>query len=635
MAERKHKVTRLETESFVADTLSVKALLQEEVFSNILFIMGGIACVTALLGLFFDESNIIVYTFSVAVVYALAIFGILNSPLEEKDDKSAIIQNIPNKDYLLCLGTEVKEFAGDAVKSAKKKGNLVRPLMVNSATVMRHFLCMATIGAGKSVLMKGLIEQHAIAGGGLLCVDGKGTAEFAKEIFGLIASIGREDDFIHLNFLDMDNTHTINPLLSGSANSIYEILIALLIGEENEWKAKQKEFMKNVLKLMVWRRDNEKDFLFNFSELLSVMDIVSLAQTAIKFKKYAEDSVAIRDFVKYVTSSIALSYEDFLRGDENSKDWVKSVIKACEGKGQGIYDVSVCVGAWRSVITNLSSDYGRVFNDPNPDISLWEATQRNKIIFVTLPTMDSDTTPKELGRLLLGLIKGVAAQKAKDAREPKIPFICFFDELGSYVIEGFGRLESKSRSLGISVIPFFQSPAQIDVVAKNDYERKEIIDVTGVHILMKNMHPETSEFYVKMIEKEKVLTKDYTERKEFAKGEGSSEINYKMEERDAFKHSEVQNMNNGEMMIFENGKMHRAIAQAETTLLTMGKKITYEGMSDEKIPITQYVTKRIFFDSVEKVVRNIDSLNNKDFLNNPKFKKLDPKTKAENKVETA
>ena len=38
----------------------------------------------------------------------------------------------------------------------------------------------------------------------------------------------------------MDNTHTINPLLVGSALAIYEILIALLIGEENEWKEKNK-----------------------------------------------------------------------------------------------------------------------------------------------------------------------------------------------------------------------------------------------------------------------------------------------------------------------------------------------------------------------------------------------------------
>ena len=95
-------------------------------------------------------------------------------------------------------------------------------------------------------------------------------------------------------------------------------------------------------------------------------------------------------------------------------------------------------------------------------------------------------------------------------------------------------------------------------------------------------------------------------------------------------------MNNGEMMIFENGKMHRAIAQAETTLLTMGKKITYEGMSEEKIPITQYATKRIFFDSVDKVVRSIEFLNNKEFLNNPKFKKSEPEVnESEAETETA
>lgn len=228
--------------------------------------------------------------------------------------------------------------------------------------------------------------------------------------------------------------------------------------------------------------------------------------------------------------------------------------------------------------------------------------------FVTLPTMDSDTTPKELGRLILGLIKGVAAQKAKFAKEPKIPFACFLDELGSYVIEGFGRLESKSRSLGISIFPFFQSPAQIDVVAKNDYERKEIIDVTGVHILMKNMHPETTEFYAKMVEKIKVMSRDFVKRRDFAKGQGAVEDTYKVEEKDAIEHNEVVNMNNGEMIIFANGKLHRAIAQAESSLLSMGKKTTYQGMSDEKIPLTQYVSKREFFNKVSNILNELQNV---------------------------
>ncbi|EPM8362096.1 type IV secretory system conjugative DNA transfer family protein, partial [Campylobacter jejuni] len=145
--------------------------------------------------------------------------------------------------------------------------------------------------------MKGLIEQYAILGGGCFIIEGKGTDEFAKEIYGLVASVGREDDFVHLNFLDMDNTHTINPLLSGGALSIYEILIALLIGEENEWKEKQKEFMKNILKLMVYKRDNEKDFVFDFSALTNMMSLATLIKYALDYKHLARENVGIMDFV--------------------------------------------------------------------------------------------------------------------------------------------------------------------------------------------------------------------------------------------------------------------------------------------------------------------------------------------------
>ncbi|WP_300827206.1 type IV secretory system conjugative DNA transfer family protein [Helicobacter sp. UBA3407] len=583
-------------------------LQQEDILKKILFACGILACVLSLVASFITNGvNIMLFIIVIAVLYACAMMTLYlyNDP---KDTKEAVIPNERNKNYLLCLGTEVKKFYGDAVKSGKALNNKIRPILINAETMKRHFLCMATIGAGKSVLMKGLIEQYTLLGGGMMIVDGKGTDEFAKEIYGLVASLGREDDFVYLNFLDMDNTHTINPLLSGGALSIYEILIALLIGEENEWKEKQKEFMKCVLKLMVYKRDNEKDFIFDFSALTNMMSLTTLVKEAINYKHLAHTNIGIMDFVKYVSSTIEVDIQEFLNGNKDDKKWVEEMYKKTSGEGQGIYDVSVCVGAWRNVLTNLSSDYGRIFNAPNPDISLWEATQRNKIIFVTLPTMDSDTTPKELGRLILGLIKGVAAQKAKFAKEPKIPFTCFLDELGSYVIEGFGRLESKSRSLGISIFPFFQSPAQIDVVAKNDYERKEIIDVTGVHILMKNMHPETTEFYAKMVEKIKVMSRDFVKRRDFAKGQGAVEDTYKVEEKDAIEHNEVVNMNNGEMIIFANGKLHRAIAQAESSLLSMGKKTTYQGMSDEKIPLTQYVSKREFFNKVSNILNELQNV---------------------------
>ncbi|CAD7289504.1 hypothetical protein LMG7974_01581 [Campylobacter majalis] len=599
---------RSELQYYRPKELSLKELMQNnESYRFFIYIFSYVSIFLCIVASFktngTNMSLFIVMTLFILLCVSVSFY--MNS--EKHDDKEIIIENNPKKDYLISLGTEVKKFYGDAVRSGKAPNNKLRPILVNAETMKRHFLCMATIGAGKSVLMKGLIEQYVLLGGGMLIVDGKGTDEFAKEIYGLVASIGREDDFVYLNFLDMDNTHTINPLLSGGALSIYEIMLSLLIGEENEWKEKQKEFMKCILKLMVYKRDNEKDFIFDFSALTEMMNLPTLVKQGLKYKDIAKSNVGIMDFIKYITSTIEIDLNEFINGNAEDKKWVDSVMKKCSGDGQGIYDVSVCVGAWRNVITNLSSDYGRIFNAPDPDISLWEATQRNKIIFVTLPTMNSDITPKELGRLILGLIKGVAAQKAKFAKEPKIPFVCFLDELGSYVIEGFGRLESKSRSLGISIFPFFQSPAQIDVVAKNDYERKEIIDVTGVHILMKNMHPDTTEFYAKMVEKKKVMSRDFTARREYTKGSGAVEDNYKVEEKDAIEHNEVVNMNNGEMIVFANGKMHKAIAQAESSLLSKGKKTTYKMMSDDKIPLTQYVSKRNFLNQAYKIIKEIKS----------------------------
>lgn len=578
-------------------------------FTFLLSLFGIIGIICSIVVCFYNSTNITVYLWTIFFVYIIMLTGFFFS-VEKEDKKEIIIKNQPENQYLLNLGNEVKKFYGDAVKSAKVLNNQTRPVLVNAETVKRHFLCMATIGAGKTVLMKGLIEQYAILGGGCLIVDGKGTDEFAREIYGLVASVGREDDFVYLNFLDMDNTHTINPLLSGSALSIYEILIALLIGEENEWKAKQKEFMKNILKLMVYKRDNEPDFMFDFSALTEMMSLTTLVKEAIKYKHLALKSNAIADFVKFISSTIEKDYRDFLAGDANDEKWVKEMMEATKGEGQGIYDITVCVGAWRNVITNLSSDYGRIFNTATPNISFWEATQRNKIIFVTLPSMDSDTTPKELGRLILGLIKGVAAQKAKDANEPKIPFCCFLDELGSYVVEGFGRLESKSRSLGITIFPFFQSQAQIDAVGQGDLERREIIDVTGVHIIMRTLHPETTEFYVKMAAKINVLKKNYNERREHSKGQGSTEDSYQIEEKDAITHDEVTNMSNGEMCIFANGRLHRTVAKAETTLLTEGRTITYDG----KIPLTEYVNKKEFFSCVEEVLKNKRLFSNYTFL---------------------
>ncbi|OCR87760.1 hypothetical protein CFT12S00416_08010 [Campylobacter fetus subsp. testudinum] len=605
------KIETLEERFYKPYRENIRTLLKkDESFKSVIYILLLISFIANLI-MFFSSGSAstdflsrVVFIAAIVLVSAIA----LSSDKKKEFMNEGIVKNQSNKKYMINLGFEAKTLYGSAVKTSKVASNLTRPVLLDSEQIKRHMLVMATIGAGKSVFMKGMIEQHILLGGGGLCVDGKGTAEFAKEIYALFAAIGREDDFIHLNFLDMDNTHTINPLLSGGSEAIYEILIALLDGEENEWKAKVKAHMKNILKLLVWRRDNE-NLPLDFGILSKYLVLDALIDEAIKYKEQAYQSAAISDFIAYISTTIGMKIDKFLRANEETIK--EKYEEAKKNKEQGVYEAGLSAQNWVEIITTLKSDYGKVFSTQTPTISMWEAVQRNKFIFVTLPTMSSDTTPKQLGKLILGLIKGVAAEKAAKAIEPKIPFVCWFDEIGSYIITGFGRLESKSRALGISIIPIFQSPAQIDgegkVVGSESLERREIFDVTGTHILMKNTHPETTEMYSKMVNEKQFIVMEYSDKKDGIKGQMGAEDRYRVEKEAAIKHEEVIGMNNGEMMVFNDGKVYRAVAATESSLTKYGKKITFEGKRmDNPIPITEYVPKAAFLKETYEIYKKLN-----------------------------
>ncbi|TEY00692.1 type IV secretory system conjugative DNA transfer family protein [Campylobacter sp. US33a] len=586
---------------------TLEFLRSDTFFTWLFYITGFVASILCIVACFTLSANILVFIWTSVVLHISLILGLYMS-VEKVDTMEAIIPNEPNKKYLLNLGNEVQKFYGDAVKTARVKNNQLRPLLVNAETVKRHFLCMATVGAGKTVFMKGLLEQYIKLGGGGVAVDAKGTDEFAREMYGLFASLGREDDFFHINFLDMAHTHTINPLTSGNANALFEILLPLLTGEEDTWKSKAKEMMLVVLKLCVYKRDNEKDFVLNFSYIQKILNAKTLSNLALEYKHLADRKnpkfdIGIEDFCLWASKSFGFDYNEFLSADPNDEKIIKKIDEEiAKGDGSpGVYSINVGVGFWSKPLMTLGSDYGRVFNVPNPDISLWEASQRNKFIFITLPSMDSVETPKQLGRIILSLIQAVAGKKVKDADEPVIPFLTVLDEFGSFVNEGFALFESKSRSLGMAMMPFFQSPSQIDVVAKNDYERRQMIDVTGVHIIMKTLHPETSEFYSKMVPKVKILERNYSQRREGATTAGNAEDSYGLKEEDAIKPQEAMNMSNGEMMVIANGKLHRAVARAESSLLSKGKKTTYD---ESPLPITEYVSKSEFFTEVTHLLEN-------------------------------
>lgn len=109
-----------DVQHFKPKRLSIKEFLQKE--SGILTLLSF----SSYLSFFFillmsfksANDNFVLFVFVNLIILcftALALY--LHN--EIKDDKEAIIPNEEKQDYLLSLGTEVKKFYGDALKSGK------------------------------------------------------------------------------------------------------------------------------------------------------------------------------------------------------------------------------------------------------------------------------------------------------------------------------------------------------------------------------------------------------------------------------------------------------------------------------------------------------------------------------------
>ena len=89
-------------------------LNKEELPRKFLCSIFYVAILFSLLASFYiNELNISLYLYISAILACFVSLTLYLSE-EKKDEKEAIIANEENKDYLLCLGTEIKKFYGNA-----------------------------------------------------------------------------------------------------------------------------------------------------------------------------------------------------------------------------------------------------------------------------------------------------------------------------------------------------------------------------------------------------------------------------------------------------------------------------------------------------------------------------------------
>ncbi|GBG14424.1 ABC transporter [Novimethylophilus kurashikiensis] len=319
------------------------------------------------------------------------------------------------------------------------------PLDIENDKLMRHLAIIGQSGVGKTVLGMNILWQQTARGGGWLFIDAKLDKDVRDQLAYMTRVFGREDEFYVMNVDDPDNSNTYNPLLNGDPDEIASRLLNLLPSSDNNPGSDfYKQSANYALTVLIGALQAAK-------KRYTFMDLAIMLQSAAAISRV--ETLIPLDSPAFMVLQVFL--DQFKKKDKNGVQVDVNKIKDILGGMSG------------RIAQFAQGKFGRVFNTTTPEIDLVDIVQNNKMCYVMLPTMGKDTAALNLGKMVLSDLRTAVAkmQGLTKAERPNPPFICFADEMGSYVMPGISRVFEQARSAGVMMIPAFQTFANLASVS--------------------------------------------------------------------------------------------------------------------------------------------------------------------------
>lgn len=322
--------------------------------------------------------------------------------------------------------------------------DLHKPVDIHDDALVRHLAIVGQSGVGKTTMGEYLLWQQMVRGGGWIFIDAKLDKETRDKLAWMAKLMGREDDFYVLNVNEPELSNSYNPILQGDADEIASRLLNLIPSTENNPGADYYRQTANHALTVIVAALKAANYRYHFGDLSILL----------------QSDAALRQLERMVPESAERrSLQIFLdQFRQRSKNVVYIDIKRLK---------EVLGGMAGRISLFAQGKFGQVFNTYLPEISLTDIIMGNKFLYVMLPTMGKDTAALNLGKMILSDLRSAVANiQALPKRErPNPAFMVFADEMGSYVMPGIARLFEQARSANISLVPSFQSFANLSTVA--------------------------------------------------------------------------------------------------------------------------------------------------------------------------
>lgn len=345
------------------------------------------------------------------------------------------------------------ETSGDLDEDGIRIGfttDFFKPLDISNKELVRHLMIIGQSGVGKTTLINYMIWQQLVRGGGFIFIDAKLDYDTLRTMTRFHEILNIPEKLQVINTSEPENSNTYNPLLFGNANAKSARLVNLIPSTSNNAGTDFYTQAVNEAFINIFLALDSCGYSYTFEDLNLLLKDGDLLKSVLSQVKDPNIKPSVDAFLKSYSKTVK-------KGDE----WVEIVSSELLEKKLG--------GMAGRITTFSTGDMGEIFNTYHPEVQLLDTILTGKSLYIMLPTMEQDYPAESTAKLILSDLRSAVAQiqKLPSDKRPRIPYLIFADEMGSYAMESVSRLFEQARSANISMIPALQAFSQLNKVSSD------------------------------------------------------------------------------------------------------------------------------------------------------------------------
>ena len=299
-----------------------------------------------------------------------------------------------------------------------------------------HTQIIGGSGAGKTNLLKVMIEDRVRKGHGVIFFDFKADIELMDWMTGLSESSGRREDLMMISMSDPKVSHTYNPLQYGTETEITSQIMNSLTWSEQFYRDVAESGLMIMIKAFCFRRDQGgKSFFLN--------DLYSFLTDA------STRMVVLGEILN-------LNYPERFRSD---------LRRVCEELSNSKKDnYQGLVNQISKIMNSTAAEIVSGTPDIEADFNFKDAIRSRKIAYLFMNSLKLKETASIMGKLMLTDLMKTVGSIYDDRNFVKRPLTLIIDEFASFATPDFGEFIEKARGAGIGVIVAYQSRQSLNSI---------------------------------------------------------------------------------------------------------------------------------------------------------------------------